>query len=128
MKPRLILVVDDSKTMRRMYELMLRQYPLLYADDGRQALERLREREDVELVLLDVNVQTMEAATALLAELREKPHPPTVVAIATEGSEGSEERVARALEAGAMAYIKKPFQSEELLAVIAQLEEKPRRE
>ena len=40
MQPRKVLVVDDSKLMHKMYEVMLLQYPLVYALDGRQALER----------------------------------------------------------------------------------------
>ena len=41
-QPRKVLVVEDSKLMQKMYEVMLRQYSLVYASDGRQALERLR--------------------------------------------------------------------------------------
>ena len=47
MQPRKVLVVDDSKLMRKMFEVMLRQYPLVYAADGREALDRLREHEDI---------------------------------------------------------------------------------
>ena len=56
MQPRKVLVVDDSKLMHKMYEVMLRQYPLVYALDGRQALDRLRDHRDIELVLLDIQI------------------------------------------------------------------------
>jgi len=45
MKPRKVLVVDDSKLLHRMFEMMLRQYPIVHAYDGREALERLAEAE-----------------------------------------------------------------------------------
>lgn len=120
MQPRKVLVVDDSKLMHKMYEVMLRQYPLVYALDGRQALDRLREHPDVDLVLLDINMPNMNGLE-FLAQLRADGGDVTVVIISTEGRE---EDTARGLEAGANAYIKKPFHSEEILDVIQRLEAK----
>jgi CheY-like chemotaxis protein len=122
LQPRKILVVDDSKLMHKMYEVMLRQYPLVYASDGRQALDRLREHADIDLVLLDINMPNMNGLE-FLAELRSDAARSdlSVVIISTEGRE---EDTARGLEAGATAYIKKPFHSEEILDVISRLEKK----
>jgi two-component system chemotaxis response regulator CheY len=108
--------------MHKMYEVMLRQYPLVYALDGRQALERLGENADVDLVLLDINMPNMNGLE-FLAQLRSNGARPdlTVVIISTEGRE---EDTARGIEAGADAYIKKPFHSEEILDVISRLETK----
>lgn len=122
MQPRKVLVVDDSKLMHRMYEVMLRQYPLVYALDGREALERLRQHRDIDLVLLDINMPMMngiEFLTALHDE--DGVDAPQVVIISTEGAE---EDTARGLAAGAAAYIRKPFHTEEILDVIARLETK----
>lgn len=121
MKPRKVLVVDDSRLMHKMYEVMLREYVVVYAFDGREALARLGEHPDVDLVLLDVNMPNMDGLEFLghaaeggrLGSLR-------VIIVSTEGRE---EDTARGLEAGAAAYIKKPFQSEEIRKVIEQLEE-----
>lgn len=122
MQPRKVLVVDDSKLMHKMYEVMLRQYPLVYASDGRQALDRLQEHADIDLVLLDINMPNMNGLE-FLAELRSDAARADlqVVVISTEGRE---EDTARGLEAGATAYIKKPFHSEEILDVISRLEKK----
>ncbi|HEY9421762.1 MAG TPA: response regulator [Thermoanaerobaculia bacterium] len=122
MQPRKVLVVDDSKLMHKMYEVMLRQYPLVYASDGRQALDRLQEHADIDLVLLDINMPNMNGLE-FLAQLRSdgsRANLPVII-ISTEGRE---EDTNRGLEAGATAYIKKPFQTEEILAVIARLETK----
>ena len=122
MQPRKVLVVDDSKLMHKMYEVMLRQYPLVYALDGRQALDRLQENSDVELVLLDINMPNMNGLE-FLAQLRSDGARAAlpVIIISTEGRE---EDTARGIEAGANAYIKKPFHSEEILDVVARLETK----
>lgn len=122
MQPRKILVVDDSKLMHKMYEVMLRQYALVYASDGRQALDRLRDHDDIDLVLLDVNMPNMNGLE-FLAQLRSDGSRELlpVVIISTEGRD---EDTVRGMEAGATAYIKKPFHSEEILDVIARLETK----
>ena len=119
MQPRKVLVVDDSKLMHKMYEVMLRQYPLVYASDGRQALDRLHEHQDIDLVLLDVNMPNMNGLE-FLAQLKAGGGADgmSIVIISTEGRD---EDTARGLEAGASAYIKKPFHSEEILAVISRL-------
>ena len=122
MQPRKILVVDDSKLMHKMYEVMLRQYPLVYASDGRQALDRLKEHADTDLVLLDINMPNMNGLE-FLAELRsDSGHDDVSVIIIS--TEGREEDTARGMEAGATAYIKKPFRNEEILDVISRLEKK----
>ena len=120
MQPRKVLVVDDSKLMQKMYEVMLRQYPLVYASDGRQALDRLREHPDVDLVLLDVNMPNMNGLE-FLAQLKAEGGFADGMAIVIISTEGREEDTARGLEAGAAAYISKPFHSEEILAVISRL-------
>ena len=121
MQPRKVLVVDDSKLMHKMYEVMLRQYLLVYALDGREALDRLRENGDVDLVLLDINMPNMNGLEFLAAMRAETSLAGTPVIIIS--TEGKEEDTARGLEAGASAYIKKPFHREEILEVISRLPE-----
>jgi two-component system chemotaxis response regulator CheY len=121
-QPRKVLVVDDSKLMHKMYEVMLRQYPLVYALDGRQALDRLQEHPDVDLVLLDINMPNMNGLE-FLAQLRSDGGRSDVPVIIIS-TEGREEDTQRGIEAGANAYIKKPFHSEEILDVISRLEAK----
>jgi len=118
-----VLVVDDSKLMHKMYEVMLRQYPLVYALDGRQALDRLQEHEDIDLVLLDINMPNMNGLE-FLAQIRSNgAHQELPVIIIS--TEGRDEDTQRGLEAGATAYIKKPFHSEDILEKIAQLQKGP---
>ena len=119
MKPKKVLVVDDSKLLHRMFEMMLRGFPLVHAYDGREALDRLAEHKDVDLILLDINMPRMNGLEFLAArqERPELAHIPVVI-ITTEGTEDDTQR---GLEAGASAYVKKPFRNEELLGVINRL-------
>ena len=119
MKPKKVLVVDDSKLLHRMFEMMLRGYPLVHAYDGREALDRLAEHKDIDLILLDINMPRMNGLEFLGAvkanpEMARIP----VVIITTEGTEDDTQR---GLQAGASAYVKKPFRNEELLGVINRL-------
>lgn len=119
MQPRKVLITDDSKLMHKMYEVMLRQYPLVFALDGQQALDRLEEHPDIDLVLLDINMPRMNGLE-FLAKVRENERLKDlrVIIISTEGRD---EDTQRGMEAGASAYIKKPFHSEDILEKITQL-------
>ncbi len=123
MEPNKILVVDDSKLMHKVFEVMLRQYPMVYAVDGRDALDKLDEHDDIDLILLDINMPNMNGIE-FLGELRGRDEGSDlpVIIISTEGKE---EDTRRGLEAGAVAYIKKPFRSEEILEIIAKTEASP---
>lgn len=120
MKPNKVLVVDDSKLLHRMYEMMLRQTRLVHAADGQEALARLQENADVELILLDLNMPRM-GGLEFLAAIKADPakaHIPVVI-ITTDGKEADAER---GMKAGAAAYLRKPFRNEELLSCIEGLE------
>ncbi|MEM6455994.1 MAG: response regulator [Acidobacteriota bacterium] len=119
MQPRKILVVDDSKLIHKMFEVLLRQYTLIHAHDGLEALQCLGTDASIDLILLDINMPRMSGLEFLQqvksdATLESIP----VVIISTEGKE---EDTLRGLEAGASAYIKKPFGNQELLNVIQSL-------
>src|SRR5947208_14744483 len=110
MKPRKVLVVDDSKLLHRMFEMMLRQYPLVHAYDGREGLDRLAENSDVDLILLDVNMPRMnglEFLAAVKADARLAKIPVIVVT-----SEGADKDAEKALACGAGANLKKPVRNE----------------
>ncbi len=123
MRPKKVLIVDDSKLLHRMFEMMLRQYTLVHAYDGREAIDRLNEHKDVDLVLLDINMPRMNGLE-FLAEVKSiVEHQRIPVVIIT--TEGTEDDTQRGLDAGAAAYVKKPFRNEELLGVINRLTASP---
>jgi two-component system chemotaxis response regulator CheY len=120
MKPRKVLVVDDSKLLHRMYEVMLRQVVLLHAYDGKAGLELLRKNTDVDLVLLDLNMPVMNGLEFLAEAKADAQIARIPIIIVT--TEGTEAQTQRGLDAGAGAYLTKPFDGTRLMQVISQLE------
>ena len=118
-QPRKILVVDDSKLIHKMFEVLLRQFTLVHAHDGLEALQCLSNNADIDLILLDINMPRMSGLEFLKQVKNEGMFRDIPVVIIS--TEGKEEDTIRGLEAGAAAYIKKPFGNQELLEVIQRL-------
>ena len=99
-----ILVVDDSAADREMAgHLLARQsWNVVYAENGRQALERMRDH-DVDLVLTDLVMPDLDGLG--FVEQAKLDHPLVPVVLMT--ARGSEEIAVRALEAGASSYVPK---------------------
>lgn len=116
MKPKKVLVVDDSKLLHRIYDLLLRGCVVVHAADGVEGLERLSQNPEVDLVLLDLNMPRMNGLE-FLAQVRSDPAKArlAVIIITTEGKETDAQR---GIKAGATAYLSKPFRNEELVALI----------
>jgi CheY-like chemotaxis protein len=115
-KVKKILVVEDSRLVHRMYELMLRPHLLVYALDGREGLQRLAEHADIDLIVLDINMPQVNGfeflshakANPVFAKI-------PVIIVTTEGKDGD---IQRGLDAGAAAYLKKPFLRDQLVEVM----------
>jgi CheY-like chemotaxis protein len=119
MQPAKVLVVDDSALMHKLLRALLPTTAVIDAGDGLEALSRLAENPDVELMILDVNMPRMNGLE-LLAKLKAD----TMLAgipVVVMSTEGKEHDLVRGLRAGAAAYIRKPFQHQEILDLIARL-------
>lgn len=112
--PAIVLVVDDSNTMRQMiaHVLRLSGYEVAEAPDAEAALDLVRQR-GVDAVLTDHNLPGMDgvALVRVLRETRGYAAAPIVV-LTTERS-ASLRQAAR--EAGATAWMEKPFDPERLV-------------
>jgi CheY-like chemotaxis protein len=120
-KPKKILVVDDSDLMHRMYGVMLRGGGLVAARDGEEALAKIAADPEIDLVLLDINMPKMNGFE-VLQELRVRELLPALRVIVVT-TEGRDEDAQRGLAAGAAAYLTKPFRADEVRAAIAALPE-----
>lgn len=123
MTPRKVLVVEDSKLLHKMYDVMLQQFELVHASDGREGLDRLAAQADIDLVLLDLNMPNMDGL-AFLAAMKADPAQREVPVVIVS-TEGRDEDTQRGLAAGAVAYIRKPFRKDEILDVIARAGTRP---
>lgn len=125
---RKILAVDDSDIVLNLHQLTFRRQPeveLLTARNGIEALKKVKERPDIELILLDINMPLMDGIT-FLETLRREPDATAKIPVVMITTEGEEESVVNALKKGASAYIKKPFRQKELFELLTALEQKLR--
>ena len=107
-----ILVCDDDREIAEAIEIYLSQegYHILKAYDGIEALEIL-EREDVNILILDVMMPRMDGIRATL-KIREKNRLPIIILSAK--SEDADKILG--LNVGADDYVTKPFNPLELVA------------
>lgn len=117
------LIVDDEPRLRQILAHLMRAdgFRCIEAANGVEALEQL-DRSPVTLVMTDMEMPRM-GGIELLRQLRAK-HPDVAVVMVTGNTDV--ETAVGALGLGAMDYIVKPFQLEEVRARVRQALEKRR--
>jgi diguanylate cyclase (GGDEF)-like protein len=113
----LILVVDDDDDIRLLVQMRLELvgYRVLVARDGREALA-LAAEHDPDLLLMDVTMPAMGGHDLCRSIAALHASPPPVIFLSAHGSPSDQ---VRGLDAGAVDYITKPFNSTELVARVA---------
>ncbi len=113
-----ILIVDDEADMRETCIRIFQRdgYRCLAVSDGLEALALL-DAQRPDLILTDLRMPGMDGLT-LLRKVRRLDSPPPVVIFTAYVSEGS---IREALEAGAAAYLPKPFTPQKLREVVEPL-------
>lgn len=112
-----IMTVDDSASLRQMLGVVLRGdgHEVVEAVDGADALSRLNGRE-VHLFLTDVNMPNMDGLE-LTRRIRALPQYKFVpIVLLTTESSTDKKQLGKA--AGATAWIIKPFDPDQLLAIV----------
>jgi len=106
------LVIDDSSTMRLILKRFLDKmgFHVVEAANGREALERLREMGQTDLVLVDWNMPEMNGVDFVRSVRADRSFDDLPLVMVTTNTEL--EHVAEALEAGANEYVMKPFTME----------------
>ena len=112
-RPQLVLVVDDQEINRDVLGLILEDdYDVIFAENGREALELMRERlDELSIVLLDLMMPVMNGFEVMEAvraddQLRQVP---IIVLTAEKSAE------LKALQMGAADFITKPFDAHEVI-------------
>lgn len=118
-----ILVVDDDEMMlARTKRILKKDYEVLLASSGKDALRFLRTKQ-IDLLLLDIEMPKMNGFVVFqrMKELGLDKSVPVIFLTAS----GLEDDVLSAIKLGAVNYIKKPFQPQELERRVSQELEKP---
>ncbi|HDP89729.1 MAG TPA: response regulator [Thioalkalivibrio sp.] len=117
-KKQRILIVDDSKTMRRaMRRLLVQDFDVIEAEDGKEAWKRIAEDQDIQAVFSDLVMPRMNGFE-LLRQIRESIHSrinqlPVVI---ITGHNDDERMHRQAMMLGATDFITKPFDAMQLKA------------
>lgn len=118
LKDKTILITDDD--MRNIFALssalQLYDLKIVIANNGREALERLEESEQIDLVLMDIMMPEMDGYEAMKAIRTEKRFAKLpIIALTAKAMKNDREKC---IEAGANDYISKPVDMDKLLSML----------
>lgn len=105
-----VLIVDDSDTNRAILaEILREEYDIIEANSGRNAIEILKDSNEISLVLLDVIMPQMDGYEVLermnrMGIIEDVP----VIMISAESSPGF---ITKAYDLGASDYVSRPFET-----------------
>ena len=109
-----VLVVDDESRMRKLIKdfLMQKDYKIIEAQDGEEALEIFNEKKDtISLIILDVMMPKLDG-WSVLRQIRQASKVPIIMLTAR----GEEQDELFGFELGVDEYISKPFSPKILVA------------
>lgn len=114
MQRRVLVVDDDTMNLMRTKMILGKDYDVFLASSGIEALDTLR-REEMDLVLLDIEMPKMNGIETFERMKDFAAGTPVIFLTAS----GLEDDVLSAIKLGAVNYLKKPFQPQELLRRVA---------
>ena len=122
MKPRLV-IADDEADICRLIMFLLRSYDLSEAQNGKRALELIREVQP-DVALLDIMMPEMTGLEVLDA-VRGNPVTASIPVILLS-AKGQAAEIERGLQSGATRYLVKPFEPLALRTCVAEVLEEYR--
>jgi DNA-binding response OmpR family regulator len=124
MSNKTVLVVEDDADVRLGFDVLLKahHYDVLFAADALSAVKEAGTRQP-DLIILDLGLPTGDGFI-LLERFQAMPTLTAIPVIVVSGRDvrGNKER---ALKAGAKAFLQKPWNDEELLAIVGELLDEP---
>jgi class 3 adenylate cyclase/DNA-binding NarL/FixJ family response regulator len=106
-----ILFVDDEPDMKELIQQRLRKHVreekflLEFAGNGRQALEKLKEHDDIRIIVTDINMPEMDGLSLLL-ELSKLDRPTRTLVVSAYGDM---QNIRSAMNNGAFDFVTKPI-------------------
>jgi two-component system, sensor histidine kinase and response regulator len=115
-QPPRILMAEDNQINQRVGKLILQRagFDIDLVGDGREALEA-HKAQPYDLILMDCQMPTMDGFEASRQIRSLDYHQPVIIAVTANALVGEREKC---LDAGMDDYLSKPFQAEQLVAVV----------
>ena len=112
-----VLVADDEEGIRESLHLILgEEYEVAFAADGQEALTQLT-RDHFDLALLDIKMPKLDGLEVMKRLNQQKIQTPVLVLTAYQSVELAKE----AVKLGALDYLPKPFEREQVLRAIQEV-------
>ena len=114
---KLLLVDDDMRNIFSLSSVLAeKSMVVIEAENGKEALARLEEHQDIAIVLMDIMMPEMDGFTAM-REIRKNPRLQKIpmIAMTAKALRGDQEKC---MAAGASDYIAKPIEVDKLLSLI----------
>ena len=114
-----VLIVDDEPNVRRLSRIILnKQFDIIEAEDGRQALEQVTAQKP-DVILMDMMMPKMDGLTACHIIKTDPLTKATPIIMVT--AIGFELNIKLSQQMGANGYVTKPFLPQELLGKILEV-------
>jgi two-component system chemotaxis response regulator CheY len=119
-RPKRILTIDDSKTMRDMlrFTLVDAGYDVLQAVDGQDGLDVLS-RERVDVVITDINMPKLDGYGVIRHLRADAGYDDTPILVLSTESDQKTKDIGR--DAGATGWLVKPFDPAQLVEIVRQV-------
>jgi CheY-like chemotaxis protein len=114
---KVLIVDDDVRNIYSLFNVMDHEgMEVVVANDGKEALQKLDESNDIDIVLMDIMMPEMDGIECIrrirkMAGFKDLP----IIALTAKAMKGDKEKC---LEAGASDYISKPVDTEKLISLM----------
>ncbi len=113
----MLIVDDDMRNVFSLSSLLADEgVVVIEAENGREALDRVRDNADIAVVLMDIMMPEMDGFEAM-REIRKNPQHRSlpIIAMTAKAMQGDQQNC---LDAGASDYIAKPIDTQKLLSLL----------
>ncbi|RDB36168.1 response regulator [Spirobacillus cienkowskii] len=116
-----ILIVDDAKTIRQQvnFTLVKAGFEVIEAVDGVDGIAKLKENKDIKAIISDINMPNMDGFQMVASIKGDSSLAQPPILILT--TEGANDMILKAKQAGASGWIVKPFKPEILVEAVKKL-------
>ena len=118
-----VLVIDDTKNIRNLLStcLEIRGYNVITADNGEEALRIIKNKDvKINLIFLDIRMPGISGTELLKNIKEERENCPVIIMTAFATVKNAIE----CTKLGALVYLQKPFSTDRINSVLAEIEEK----